>query len=302
MIAARDAEIEELKRQLHSLSVRSESHTPVTHETDYHETRLVEEPHARGEPVPRARRGKAPPVDPFTGEDPEVRIDEWLPALEQARVWNDWTEEELLMQLAGHLRSRALQEWELLDVDTKTSYIRAIEALRLRLDPGSRTLAVQDFRHTSQAEDEKVAHFIRRLERTFNVAYGREGMSAETRDTFLHGQLQDGLKHELMRAAAVSGVQSYKALCLTARNEEKRLAELKKRQQYLKSASTPPCPTKKFIETRSSMPSANKTQVPSVSKTTNQETKRCFMCHKPGHLARDCWFRTAGSSGHSGLP
>ena len=184
-------------------------------------------------------------------------------------------------------------------MDTKTSYVQAIEALRLQLDPGSRTLAAQDFRHTSQAEDEKVADFIRRLERTFNVAYGREGMSAETRDTLLHGQLQDGLKHELMRAAAVSGAQSYKALCLAARNEEKRLAELKKRQQYLKSASTPPRPAKKFIETRSSMPLANKTQVPSVSKTANQETKRCFMCHKPGHLARDCRFRTAGSSGHS---
>ena len=124
-------------------------------------------------------------------------------------------------------------------------------------------------------------------------------MSAETCDTLLHGQLQDGLKHELMRAAAVSGAQSYKALCLAARNEEKRLAELKKRQQYLKSASTPPRPAKKFIETRSSMPLANKTQVPSVSKTAKQETKRCFMCHKPRHLACDRRFRTAGSSGHS---
>ena len=65
----------------------------------------------------------------------------------------------------------------------------------------------------------------------------------KTRDTLLHGQLQDGLKHELMRAAAVSGAQSYKALCLAALNEEKRLAELKKRQQYLKSASTPPPPS-----------------------------------------------------------
>ena len=64
VIAARDAEIEELKRQLHS----GLSHTH----------------HARGEPVLRARRGKAPPVDPFTGEDPEVRIDEWLPSLERA--------------------------------------------------------------------------------------------------------------------------------------------------------------------------------------------------------------------------
>lgn len=93
------------------------------------------------------------------------------------------------MQLASHLRSRTLQEWELLDVDTKTSYIRAIEALRLQLDHGRGTLVAQDFRHTSQAEDEKVADFIYRLECTFNVTYGREGMSAETHDTPLHGQL-----------------------------------------------------------------------------------------------------------------
>ena len=105
MIAARDVEIEVLKCQLHSLSVRSEPHPPVTHET-----RLVEESHTSGEPVPRPRQGKAPPVDPFTGEDPEVRIDEWLQSLERACVWNDWTEEELLTQLAGHLRSQALQE------------------------------------------------------------------------------------------------------------------------------------------------------------------------------------------------
>ncbi len=57
----------------------------------------------------------------------------------------------------------------------------------------------------------------------FNIAYGQEGMSVETRDTLLHWQLQDGLKHEFMRAAAVSGSQSYKELCLAARNEEKDL-------------------------------------------------------------------------------
>ena len=32
-----------------------------------------------------------------------------------------------------------------------------------------------------------------------------------------------------MKASAVSGAQSYKELCLAARNEEKRLAELRKR-------------------------------------------------------------------------
>lgn len=33
---------------------------------------------------PTQRRGKAPPIDPFTGEDNETRFDDWLPTLERA--------------------------------------------------------------------------------------------------------------------------------------------------------------------------------------------------------------------------
>ena len=97
----------------------------------------------------------------------------------------------------------------------------------MRLDPGSKALAAQDFRHTFQGDAERVADFIRRLERTFNIAYGRDGMSAETHATLLHGQLQDSLRQELMQAPAVSGALAYTELCLAARNEEKRLAELR---------------------------------------------------------------------------
>ena len=141
-----------------------------------------------------------------------------------------------MLQLAGHLRGRAHQ---VLGAEAKTSYDTAVKALRLRLDPGSRTLAAQEFRHTTQGDTEKVADFIRRLERTFNIVYGREGMSVEMRDTLLHGQLQDALKHDLMQAPAVSGAQTYQELCLAARNEEKQLAELKKRQQYMKPPTQP---------------------------------------------------------------
>ena len=55
--------------------------------------------------------GRPPPIDPFTGEDPEIRFEDWLPALVRASCWNDWSPEENLLQLAGHLRGRALQEW-----------------------------------------------------------------------------------------------------------------------------------------------------------------------------------------------
>ena len=46
----------------------------------------------------------------------------------------------------------------------------------------------------AHCEDESVSDFIRRLERTFHAAYGRDPMSLETRETLLHGQLQDGLR------------------------------------------------------------------------------------------------------------
>ena len=96
--------------------------------------------------------------------------------------------------------------------------------------PRSHTLTAQDFRNTSQGDEEEVGNFIRYTESTFNVACGREGMFSETRDTLLHSHLQKGLKHELMRAPVVSGAQGYKELCLSAQNE-KHLAKLRKRQQ-----------------------------------------------------------------------
>lgn len=56
------------------------------------------------------RRGNAPPVDPFTGEDLEMRLKDWLLSLEIARDRNDRTEDELVLQLAGHLHGRTLQK------------------------------------------------------------------------------------------------------------------------------------------------------------------------------------------------
>ena len=39
-------------------------------------------------PSSTERRGRAPPVDPFTGENPELRLDDWLPNLEHAAKWS----------------------------------------------------------------------------------------------------------------------------------------------------------------------------------------------------------------------
>ena len=134
------------------------------------------------------------------------------------------------------MRGRALQERDLIPNEDKRTYTTAIDCLRERLDPGGRTLAVQDLRHAS-------------LERHFRIAYGRDGLSVETRNALLHSQLQEGLNLELMKASSVSGSETYPALCLAAKNEEHRLAEMKKRQLYRKSNSNQPQNPDSFNQT-----------------------------------------------------
>ena len=84
------------------------------------------------------RRGRAPPVDKFTGEDPLVRLDDWLPGLNQASSWNGWSPEKKLIQLAGHLlRGRAKAERNLLTDEDICDFDIAVRNLKECLDPYS---------------------------------------------------------------------------------------------------------------------------------------------------------------------
>ena len=151
------------------------------------------------------------------------------------------------MQLAGHLRGKALQEWNLISQSEKATYQAATTELTRRLDPGSRVMAIQDFRHTIQREAETVADYLRRLERHFQLAYGCDGLRPETRETMLYSRLQERLLLSLVWSPSVSGCHTYKELCVAAKQEEKRLADLRGRQLYQQNpkGNTPKPPESK---------------------------------------------------------
>ena len=109
--------------------------------------------------------------------------------------------------------------------------------MKSRLQIGSKALTAQDFKHVTQGSQESVADYILRLEKTFRRAYGSDPLGEETRNALLYAQLQEGLKYALMKAPAVSGAREYKELWVIAKNEERRLAELSKRQQFLRDGA-----------------------------------------------------------------
>ena len=82
-----------------------------------------------------------------------------------------------MIQLARYFRGQALQEYNLLRPEERSSFELTIAALRVRLDPGGKAIAAQDFRHTIQMDTESVSDFIRCLECTLRIAYGRDTMS-----------------------------------------------------------------------------------------------------------------------------
>ena len=103
-LTSKDQEITQLKIQLAERAGQRVSSLPFT---DNSTSDPLSSPTSR-----ESRKGGAPPIGIFSDENPEV--DKWLPSLQRAAHWNSWTEEEQLIQLAGHFKGQALAEWNLI--------------------------------------------------------------------------------------------------------------------------------------------------------------------------------------------
>ena len=118
-----------------------------------------------------------------------------------------------------------------------------------------------------------------------------------------------------MRNPSVSGALAYKELCMATRNEERRQAEMRKREQYRTTRSgdgSQRAPHHKRVSDKEQgdqpaskihWPGMNVKRKPRPS-TEERRTPRmpkspelCYNCGKPGHFRRDCRSRKSESKG-----
>ena len=71
-----------------------------------------------------------------------IQLSTELPIGARGTNVDGWMEDERLIQLAGHLHGRALQEWNLIPPAEYQTYQSSTAALRMRLDCGNKTLAL----------------------------------------------------------------------------------------------------------------------------------------------------------------
>ena len=91
----------------------------------------------------------------------------------------------------------------------------------------------------------------------------------------------------------MSGAHNYEELCIAAKNEERRLAELEKQQQYERSRQR----VSVTYSVRGLVKESGRSTDTKQASQFYKQPLRCYICSSPSHLARDCRTQRSESEG-----
>ena len=245
-----------------------------------------------------------PRLPVFTGEGEQVKDDgfeRWLEKLKERSRICRWTADEQLYQLKSHLDKTATEVFRMIPEDERSSFDKAVEALKSRFKPVEiEELRGLEFHHKKQVEGESVEQLgivIQQLgRRAFPLMKGKE------LDRLLKGRFYQALFVKWQRKlGAPKPEESFYALYDRARmleTHEKQYSSGSRldgpagnrttRGPGRNQASTGGVPKQRGSGAQvSGDPAAG--DVSSDTTEPNQRSAwRCFRCQSTKHLARNC--------------
>ena len=245
---------------------------------------------------PPTRKLTLPPLPKFTGEKAdEDAFERWSRRLLRHAELEKWTDHEKLLQLEIHLAGRAEQVYEVLPSESRSTFSKAVEALKQRLHPvKSEALLSAQLMRRKQQYLESVDQYAQEFECLFEKSYGRRaGMDTSSkvmlkRDLFVQGLILKWQKKVLPSAATFSDALHQARL---AEEQHRQLDELHKGRQL--ERPQPKKTTEKTADPGNAGGDDVEKQTSSIlpSSSTVSRPLRCFKCGSLHHKARECPLR-----------
>ena len=264
-----------------------------------------------------------PALTPFTGEESQSQLfdedfDHWLKSFEERAFVARWTAEQKLCQLKAHLNKTALQMFRLLSEDERSTYDKAVQALRKRFKP----IDIEELRgiefNQKMQQDESIEQLGIELQNLGRKAFPQ--MNEKELDRLLKGRFFQALNSKWQRKlAAPKPNETFNELYDRARTLEKHekqisaTAAIKSDAKSSSDRSKQPQGANKSSTTFKNQKSLRDQAPPPTTVTRGFRSNRptgagsqrgqaysqpyrggCFLCGGP-HLARTCPDRGASA-------
>ena len=247
-----------------------------------------------------------PPLACFDGNTDGDDTDflQWLERFEERARLSKWTEETKVCQLRLHLTKLAEQVFQMLPKEDKSSYTKAIDALKKRF----RSVEIEELKglefHRRVQGDESIEQLGMDLQKLGRKAF--PAIQGKEFDRLLKGRLYQALHPRWQRKLNAprpdeTFAQLFERARMLEQHEKQFTASAACRTETANKKSKPNVPTggsKPPSSTANQKLQKPQENVPAPA-VSPKLVRLCHFCHEPGHFARNCPLRSKNSKHES---
>jgi hypothetical protein len=221
-------------------------------------------------------------IDSLDGneEDPQ----DWFENFERIGISNGWTEEILAVKLPCYLKDTPLLVWQSIDNREKSNYKKVKQTIldQFKSDESYEQL----FYNRKQKENESCLEYALKLEKLAKRAFPGIDREKETIRVFSKGTLAN-----IKQLILMTSPRTLKEAVEAARKAEEFLKENNNNKEIQSVKEQTETEINTMRQERRSRPEKTdprRRKSESRSSSRGSSSGNCYLCNKPGHIARNC--------------